>query len=366
MEKFDKEAFQFPSSLPFLVVDVAKTDPDFTLKFEVLNDSAPRFSSSDFSIERPEIELWIADADPGVSLNWEASPKWEKVSASGIMTNGAKMKFPGRRLLHRFQSPLPPGTGDSSPGVTFNMQEKPGGISIASLVSGRGLSPTLYCFKLLAVPSTNPTTKLKFDTNAVVWWNWKYRPVAYLPLGTPLTVSPKRVQLSDGTNTFGSKIVVANPGQSNLYGITASVEIENGTVPINSAVIDISAPKKREVIQNGELTVQFESGFDCVWYASSRLFVIPILQAGESREIWIRGTIATNSFANVSVWRVLDSFPNVRYRDGGWDWPIFSASSPWWTHIAGEPMDMGINVVARRGDTTNGFTNTIQIIPSYP
>src|ERR1700733_13804832 len=54
-----KDGFKFPKNLPFLVVNVASTLPEAVLKFGVLNDSSNRFSSSEFEIEKPEIDVWI-------------------------------------------------------------------------------------------------------------------------------------------------------------------------------------------------------------------------------------------------------------------------------------------------------------------
>ena len=229
-------------------------------------------------------------------------------------------------------------------------------------ISGKGVPPLAHCFKLMVIPSDEAKTKLRFDTNEVLRWQWKYRPVTYLPLDTPLTVSPSRVQLSDGTNTFGTQIMVSNPSSSNLYAITLSVEIENGMVPIDSPTIELSQPKQRETTEHGELQVPFEARFDFVGPSQDRLFVIPVLAAHEDRSFWIRCTILTNSFADISIWQSMNSFPDIKYTTNGmWMWPVLSTNSPWWTHIGAQPMDLGFGVMAWRGIATNGFTNDSQI-----
>jgi hypothetical protein len=365
--KINKDNFKFPEHLPFLVVDVAQHEPQFTLNFGIFNDSAPRFSPSKFDAVKPEIMVWIADPDPGETLNWTEDPKWEKVTANGTMTNGEDVKFSGQVLRSQFPDSLAAGTGDSAPGITFNMQEKLSGLKVAVLVGSENVAPVVYCFKLLAVPSDEAASKMRFDTNNVIWWNWKYRPVAYRPIDTPLSISPSRVQLSDGKNTFGKEVIISNPSSSNLYAITISVEIENGTVPINSPVIELSQPKQSESAGGGELQIPFEAHFDILGYSQDRVFVIPELPANEARTFWIRGTILTNSFAVISVWQSMNSFPDVRYTTNGfWEWPVFSSNSAWWIHSGGQPFDLGIATMAWRGNATNGFTNDSQIIPSRP
>jgi hypothetical protein len=360
-----KDGFQFPTNLPFLVIEVAKSDPQFTLKLGVLNDSAPRFSPPLFSVEKPEINIWIADSDPGETLKWMADSKWQEVFANGRMTNGASIKFPGRVLQYQFPASLPPGTGDSAPGLIFNMQEKPSSVMIAVLTSGKDVLPKLYFFKLLAVPSDENASKMRFDTNSLIWWTWKYRPVAYRPIDTPIVVSPNRVQLSDGKSLFGKKVEISNPSSSNLYAITLSVEIEGGTVPIGSPLIELSQPRERKQAQGGELRVMFEAAMDFIGYSQSRLFIIPVLESHEDRSFWIRGTTLTNSFANISVWQSLNSFPDVKYTSNGlWMWPVLSSNSAFWMHTRAQPMDLDFGIMAWRG--TNGFTNDSQIIPSHP
>jgi hypothetical protein len=362
-----KEGFTFPPNLPFLVVDVAQHEPQFTLNLGIFNDSAPRFSPSKFDAVKPEIMVWIADPDPGETLNWTEDPKWEKASSNGTMTNGVKIKFQGRVLRYQFPDPLASGTGDSAPGIRFNMQEKPSGLTVAVLVGGENVAPVVYCFKLLAIPSGESASKIRFDTNNVIWWNWKYRPVAYRPIDTPLLISPSRVQLSDGKNTFGKEVIVSNPSSSNLYAITLGVEIESNAVPIGSPLIELSQPKQHESSGDGELQIPFEVHFDFIGYSQDRVFVIPELPANEARTFWIRGTILTNSFAVVSVWQSMNSFPDVKYMTNGfWIWPVFSTNSAWWIHSGGQPMDFGIGIMAWRGNATNGFTNDSQIIPSRP
>ena len=365
--KTDKGLFHIPNNLPFLVVDVAQDEPQFTLKFGIFNNSTPPLSSSEFDVEKPEMRIWIANPDLGETIKWSSDAKWDKWSTKGIMTNGTEINFPGQALRYQFPNSLAAGTGDSAPGITFNMQEKPSGVSVAVLTSGKDVSPILYCFKLLAVPSDGTVSKIRFDTNDVIRWQWKYRPVAYRPIDTPLIISPSRIQLSDGKNTFGKQIMISNPSSSNLYAITLSVEIENGVVPISSPTIEISQPKQRETSEHGELQLPFEARFDFVGPSQDRLFVIPVLAAHEDRSFWIRGTILTNSFADISIWQSMNSFPDVTYTTNGmWMWPIFLTNSPWWIHVGEQPMGLRFGIMAWRGEATNGFTNDSQIIPSRP
>jgi hypothetical protein len=364
--KLDRESFKIPPNLPFLVVDVSRYDPQFTLYFGIRNP-APRFSPPVFNIEKPEIQVWVVNPDPGETVKWNTDAKWKEVTALGALTNGAPTNFPGRVFLYQFPDPLAAGTGNDAPGITFNMQEKPGKLTVAVMTVGEGVIPTVYCFDLLAVPSDEAVTKIRFDTNSTIWWNWKYRPVAYRPIDTPLLISPSRVQLSDGKNTFGKEVVVSNPSSSNLYAITLGVEIESNAVPISSPLIELSQPTKRDAADGGELHIMFEASMDFIGYTQSRLFVIPTLEANGQRSFWIRGTILTNSFADISIWQSMNSFPDVKYTTNGlWMWPVFSTNSAWWIHSGGQPMDLAVGVMAWRGNATNGFTNDSQIIPSRP
>ncbi len=361
-------SFNFPANMPFLAVDVARNEPQITLKFGIINDSAPPFSPSEFDIEKPEIRIWIVNPDPGESLKWNADSKWEKASGSGTLTNGMETNFPGQVLRYQFPDSLAAGVGNTAPGITFNMQEKPGKLTVAMLVGGKNVTPTMFCFDLLAVPSEETVSKMYFDTNSMIWWGWKYRPVEYRPIDTPIVISPtNRVQLSDGNNLFGSRVDISNPSSNNLYAITFSIEMENGTVPLNSAEVNLSQSKQHEINDNGDLQIPFEASMDFIGTSQGRLFIIPELDANEHRTIWIRGTIITNSFADISVWQSLNSFPNVPYGTNGmWDWPVLSSNSAWWIHIGGQPMNLGFGIMAWRGNATNGFTNDSQIIPSRP
>lgn len=353
-----KTGFKFPTNIPFLKVDVAKDEPQFTLHFGIFNDSAPRFSGAKYDIKKPQLSVWIPDPDPGQTLKWKADPKWKEASS-------VKDKFPGHILVYDFPDSLSAGTGDSAPGITINMEEKPSGMSVAIMAAGENVSPFVSCFKLLAIPSIETVSKMQFNTNSVVWWNWIYRPVAYRPIETPIVVTPSRVHLSDGTNLWGKEITISNPSSSNVYAMTLSIEIENGAVPINSLDIEVSNPKEREKTEHGDLEIPFEAGFDVLGYTQSRLFVIPVLQAQEKRTFWVRGSVLTNSFAVVSIWQSLNSFPDIAYRTNGmWMWPVLSSNSAWWIHIAGQPMDLDFGIAAWVG--TNGFTNDSQIIRSRP
>jgi hypothetical protein len=350
-----KERFKFPKNLPFLRIDVAGTEPQFTLKFGVFNDSAPRFSPDEFDIEKPVIQVWIAKADTDETLRWVADDKWEKVSPRGE-------KFPGDVLSYQFPKSLAAGTGDTAPGITFNMQEKPSSLMIAVGDGGQNMTPSTYCFKLLAMPSTNGTSKLSFDTNSVVQWHWIYRPVAYRPIDCPIGVSPSRIHISDGKTTFGKEVDISNPSSNNVYAITFSVEAENGVplaIPYN---VELSEFPTNEVGRTG-LEHIFETRMDSS--SGMRLFTIPVLPANGHRSMWIRGTVLTNSFADISIWQSLNSFPEIKYMTNGmWMWPVLSSNAPFWIHIGAQPMDLEYGIMMWVG--TNGFTNNSQIIPSRP
>jgi hypothetical protein len=176
------------------------------------------------------------------------------------------------------------------------------------------------------------------------------------------TISPSRLQLSDGTNCFGRKVTVSNFGASNIYALTILVDVEDAAVPINSVVINTSNPQDppEERFDTGEPRVSFEYSLDFVGPSIQCRFIgVQVLRPKEPRFLWIRGTVLTNSFANLSILQSFNDPPIIKYdTNGQWMWPMLASNSPFWKRATAQPMNLDIG---GQMDVSNRFK-----IPSHP
>jgi len=185
----------------------------------------------------------------------------------------------------------------------------------------------------------------------------------YLPhdLPEPPIISPNRVQLSDGTNLLGKSVSIFNPNDFEIYAITLSVETEEAAVSIHSVEIDPGEPADAtnglqratgQIVTEGSLEyISTNPNHQCklVWLRS--------LRPKQLRNIWIRGTIPSNSFVDLSVVNWTEQFPIIRYdTNGTWQWPLVPSNSAFWTQIGQKPMQLTVGV---RGWAASNINTTV-------
>lgn len=171
-------------------------------------------------------------------------------------------------------------------------------------------------------------------------------------------IFPNQAQLSDGTNLFGKQIIVSNPSESEIHAIT--LFIESHGAPIDSVKSELSNPKPNEA-PSGDPRVPFVATLNFAnTNCEGRFVVFQALHPKEQRSLWIRGTVASNSYADVSVVQFLNTPPAIKYNTNGlWLWPIISSNNAFWkrTHTD-NPMDLDLGIQME-------YSNHIKI-PSRP
>jgi hypothetical protein len=178
----------------------------------------------------------------------------------------------------------------------------------------------------------------------------------------PPAVEPNRVQLSDGTNLFGKRVIISNPNDCEIYALTLGLEIEHLAASISSVRTELAPPYSEEKsIDGGDPRVGFSYSLEHFepGYRECRFIGFQMLKPNERRPLWIRGTTLTNSFADISVLQFMRKPPQIRYSTNGqWTWPILSGTSPYWKRSRSKPMDLGLGVQME-------YSNHIKI-PSRP
>ncbi len=159
-------------------------------------------------------------------------------------------------------------------------------------------------------------------------------------------IEPSVVHLHDGTSSLATRVELFNPSDAPIFKVVVLADVENNVVPVSSVTMSVS----EEHVEKFSDKIGIEPFMDS-WgmdYGEpdfqGRLRVFYVIRPHETRVLWIRGTMATNSWLNLSVVDYLrHPFP-IKSDTNGVVWPGPRKNSPFWRHTKAEPMDLDIKV----------------------
>jgi hypothetical protein len=158
-----------------------------------------------------------------------------------------------------------------------------------------------------------------------------------------LTVAPNRIQIHDGNVAKENIVTVFNSNDFPVYGVIVKMETD-APFSRNPFSVRTEMRKSERLLSDDGDSVDFFSLFH---RKSSRLFIVWINMPPKAyRSIRVSGTVATNSWASISVIGFDKEFAFTRASTNSTKWDVISTNSPIWKHLPGwVPNSFSIEII---------------------